>query len=535
MNGPAQLVWFKRDLRVHDHEPLTRAAARGPVIALYVYEPSLCTSTEFSVAHFQFVHECLLELREALAIRGCPLLLRTGELPEVLENLYRQIPFAAIWSHEETGLEITYARDRRVAAWARSHNLLWHELRQFGVIRRLQNRDGWSKKWQHQMQQPQHSAPERIATVSSLSDIELQQQRNVLRSASELKVKGSLKPDAVPGGTSHGENFLHSFLAQRGANYRRDMSAPSTSVRACSRLSPYLAWGALSLRQVYQRSSQRRKQLRRHATQRPEASATWLAALHSFTSRLHWHCHFIQKLEDEPRIEFENFSRAHDGLRENSFDAARFAAWCSGHTGYPLVDACMRALHSGGWINFRMRAMLASFAAYHLWLHWRPTAQFLAGHFLDFEPGIHFSQFQMQSGTTGINTIRIYSPIKQALDQDPRGIFIKQHVPELEAVPIQYIAEPHKMPQQLQQTLGVIIGRDYPPPIVDHHTAYRHAQERLFALRKTDTAQQEAHRIQDKHGSRRSGLPQIRQPNRKAAKPTKPMQLALLPDTSRKP
>ena len=86
-----------------------------------------------------------------------------------------------------------------------------------------------------------------------------------------------------------------------------------------------------------------------------------------------------------------------------------------------MVDACMRALRHTGWLNFRMRAMMASFSSYHLWLHWREPAMYLGGLFLDFEPGIHFSQFQMQSGTTGINTIRIYSPAKQAKDQDPQG------------------------------------------------------------------------------------------------------------------
>jgi deoxyribodipyrimidine photo-lyase len=212
-------------------------------------------------------------------------------------------------------------------------------------------------------------------------------------------------------------------------------------------------------------------------------------ALRGFAGRLRWHCHFMQKLEDEPAIEFRNFARSADGLRPGDEgvpmdDAAqeRLAAWREGRTGFPMVDACMRSLAATGWLNFRMRAMLVSFAAYHLWLHWREPGLHLARLFLDFEPGIHWSQMQMQSGTTGINTLRIYSPAKQARDHDPDGVFIRRWIPEF--------------------------GTDaYPAPIVDEQHALRHAKDRMFGLRATDTARTEADAIQARHGSRKSGLP----------------------------
>jgi deoxyribodipyrimidine photo-lyase len=286
-----------------------------------------------------------------------------------------------------------------------------------------------------------------------------------------------------------------------------------TAFDACSRLSAHLAWGTLSLRRVAQATDARIEEVRAARREGRVVDPRWAGSLRSFAGRLRWHCHFMQKLEDEPRIEFENIARTCDGLREHALEPAlaqaRLAAWAAGETGYPMVDACMRALIRTGWINFRMRAMLMSFAAYHLWLHWRPTSLVLARRFLDYEPGIHYSQCQMQSGTTGINTVRIYSPIKQVLDHDPRGVFIRAELPALARVPEAFLAEPHRMPESLQREVGCVIGRDYPAPLVDHAEAWRSAREQMAAVRRRPEARAEADRVQARHGSRRSGLAQM--------------------------
>jgi deoxyribodipyrimidine photo-lyase len=180
-----------------------------------------------------------------------------------------------------------------------------------------------------------------------------------------------------------------------------------------------------------------------------------------------------------------------------------FVAWARGETGYPMVDACMRALLATGWVNFRMRAMLVSFAAYDLWLHWRRPGLHLARHFLDYEPGIHWSQMQMQSGTTGINTLRMYSPTKQLLDHDPEGVFVRRWVPELARLPREHLAEPWKTPPLLQRAAGCVIGSDYPAPIVDHARAIAEARVRLARARRTTEARAEAAGIVAKHGSRK--------------------------------
>jgi SAM-dependent methyltransferase len=309
-----------------------------------------------------------------------------------------------------------------------------------------------------------------------------------------------LAPDPCPhrqrGGRSAAMTTLDSFLYQRGRDYRYRMSSPVTAFDASSRLSPHLAWGTISMREVAQANWARMRELK---TGDEPGAQSWRASLLSCAGRQHWHCHFMQKLEDEPRIEFENLHRAYDGRRPDVADARRLAAWSEGNTGFPFVDACMRALNQHGWINFRMRAMLMSFASYHLWLPWRESGLHLARKFVDYEAGIHWPQVQMQSGTTGINTVRIYNPLKQGYDQDPTGQFVRAHLPELASVPDVFIHEPWRWDRASSLS--------YPPPIVDNAAAARAARDALHGIRKRADHKTAARDIVDRHGSRKTGMP----------------------------
>ena len=311
------------------------------------------------------------------------------------------------------------------------------------------------------------------------------------------------KPEQQRGGEDEARAVLASFLDSRGVNYRKDMSSPVSGRDGCSRLSTYLAYGAISLRTVYARVREREVELAAAREAGESFDARWLDSLRSFRARLHWHCHFMQKLEDQPSLEFVNQSRSYDGLRENEFDSVRFAAWCEGRTGFPMIDACMRSLHASGWTNFRMRAMLMSFASYHLWLHWRQTGIYLATQFVDYEPGIHWPQSQMQAGVTGINSIRIYSPAKQARDNDPDGSFIRRYVPELARVPLEWLAEPHMLPPLIAAEYGFRPGIDYPLPIVDSSAALRYAKQRISEVRRRPETRAEAKDVFERHGSRK--------------------------------
>lgn len=490
-----QVVWFKRDLRVVDHAPLSEAAAQGPVLPLFIVEPELWHQSDMAGRHWAFVAEGLTELRTALAELGQPLVVLIGDAREVLADIHARFGISALWSHEETGNGWTYQRDKRVAAWARARGIPWHERRQTGVIRRLKSRNGWAQAWDRDMGKPITDAPPALAPLDAGWP-------SHIPSARDLSLIFDQCPQRQRGGREAGFDTLHSFLNERGRDYRTQMSSPVTAYDACSRLSPHLAWGTVSMREVAQTTW---AQMRALKTAQGPKTARWRGSLSSFSARQHWHCHFMQKLEDEPRLEFENLHRAYNGLRPEIADSARLLAWATGETGYPFVDACMRALRQHGWINFRMRAMLMSFASYQLWLPWRDTGLHLARQFTDYEPGIHWPQVQMQSGTTGINTMRIYNPIKQGYDQDPEGIFVRTYLPELANLPDAFIHEPWRW----EGATG-LLGRAYPAPIVDNTVASKAAREALYTVRKGDGHRSTARAIAEKHGSRKVGVARTR-------------------------
>ena len=469
MNG-LQVVWFKKDLRTSDHAALTQASRLGPVLPLFIVEPQLWAQPDASARQWEFCSECLVELRQALAELGQPLVVRMGEALAVLMALQRQRGIAQLWSHQETGNNFTYRRDQAIARWCHEQGIAWHQPRSFGVIRALGNRDGWAPAWELLMRQPVCGDPAPLPRLDGIDP-------GVIPGPKALKLANDPCPGRQRGGRSQGVALLESFLQHRGRRYAKELSSPLTAFESCSRLSSHLTFGTLSMREIVQTA-------RLH--QGPRA----------FIERLHWHCHFIQKLESQPSLEHQNAHRAYDGLR--SHDPERLAIWIEGRTGWPFVDACMRALRHHGWINFRMRAMLMSVASYQLWLPWRQSGEALARLFVDYEPGIHWNQCQMQSGTSGINTVRIYNPIKQGLDHDPEGRFIRQWLPELRDVAISGIHTPWRLPQPPEH---------YPQPLVDYEVAAREARDRVWGLRKGQAYRCEADAIQRRHGSRRRRRP----------------------------
>jgi deoxyribodipyrimidine photo-lyase len=483
------ICWFKRDLRIHDHPALAHAARGGAVLPVFIFEPEAWKQSDASGRHFEFLLETLEALRGDLEKVGLTLVTRVGAAVEVLEALRKTHGATRLVSHEETGNDWSFRRDRVVAEWARAQGVEWVELPQCAVVRRLPSRDLWQKHRQAFVNGLIPALPGDIRGVSARSD--------PYPNADMFGLQDHC-PGRQTGGRLAAQETLASFLSTRGQTYRRAMSSPLEGAEACSRLSPHLALGALSIREVVQAGQRRAAEVKGRRD-------GWTGSMKSFQSRLAWRDHFIQKLEDEPRLEYQCLHPAYEGLRPATPDASLLAAWEGGQTGLPFLDACMRSLDATGWLNFRMRAMVMAVASYHLWLDWRATGAVLARKFTDYEPGIHWSQVQMQSGTTGMNSIRIYNPIKQGHDQDPTGAFTRYWLPELHQVPDRFLQEPWNW-----EGAGGILGRKYPKPIVDVVQAARRAREAVWAIRKQAGFRDQAHHLVQKHGSRkgnRQGIP----------------------------
>ena len=488
-NKKIAIVWFKKDLRTEDHSALMECLAYTPnVLPLYVLEPDFWRQEDSSGRQFEFLLECLEELSHELSSLGQPLVIRTGKVVEVLQGIQQTHKITGIFSHEETGNLWTYERDLEVGKWCKVHRVPWKEIPHTGVVRRLDDRDGWARNWDKRMSQPLLGKPDHLQRIAGIGS-------ETVESLQNYSPPHDRCPERQNGGRRNGLKNLDSFLLGRGENYRKAMSSPATAFDSCSRLSPYIAYGVLSLKEIVQKTK-KVHQLKKEEDS--SLSSKFRNSLNSFKGRLHWHCHFIQKLEDEPTLENVEMHDALRGLRPPTPAVGYLDAWRNGQTGFPFVDACMRCLKETGWMNFRMRAMLVSFSSYNLWLHWKEPGNHLARLFTDYEPGIHWPQLQMQSGTTGINSIRVYNPVKQGMDQDETGAFTRRWVPELEAVPDEYLQEPWKW-----RKLSVTHNINYPEQIVDHLETAKLARQKIWERKKSKEARQEAGEIMRKHGSRK--------------------------------
>ena len=471
------LVWFKKDLRTYDNEALTEGLKAGPVVPIFVIEPNLWKLPDHSSRQWEFVRECLDDLKNSLNGINLKLIIKVGDIQDVIKKLMESFHIQAIYSHEETGNEWTFKRDQNLRCFTKNENINWYEFRQVGVFRGIKARQNWSNKWEQHMSQELINEPRR---VNSLIDIP----SHNLPSSKSLNLNIDECSHRIKGGRKEGLYRLNDFLRFKIDNYQHSLSSPLKAFDGCSRLSPYLTWGCLSIREVVQAIRKTKKK-----------------GSKAIDSRLHWHCHFIQKLESEPELENREYHPQMSGIRQSNIIFLN--AWSQGLTGIPFIDACMRSLNNHGWINFRMRAMLMSFASYQLWLPWQDSGLCLARKFIDYEPGIHWTQCQMQSGTTGINRIRIYNPIKQGYDHDPEGIFIRTWVKELQDIPAKFIHKPWELNLFSQNCSSFAIGKNYPFPIVDPVDSAKKARAKLREIRSKPGFFDFAKNIFEKHGSKK--------------------------------
>jgi deoxyribodipyrimidine photo-lyase len=323
------IVWFKRDLRFTDHEPLYEAQKSNlPTLLLYIYEPSVMAYHDSDVRHWRFIHESLTEMNEKLKALQAQIYCCHKEAMQVFEIILQNFKVQSVFSSQEIGNGLTYTRDIQMQQLFMKYQVLWREYQTNGIIRKLKNRQHWEKRWEAIM-----TATPKIIDEKNWHFIELPD-----------KVKKHIVGNSLPkeittrnknfqeGGEYWAWRYLDSFIKERHVNYSKHISKPLLSRKGCSRLSPYLTYGNISMRMVYQYTRQHYHQ------------STNKRALSNFISRLHWHCHFIQKFEDECRYEFENINAAYNHLIKPK-NQEFIKAWQEGKTGVPLVDACMRCGH----------------------------------------------------------------------------------------------------------------------------------------------------------------------------------------------
>lgn len=473
MKEPINIFWFKRDLRLLDNGPLNNAVSqKEKLLLIYCFEPSLKKNRHYSTKHWNFIKESINDLNIFLKNIDTHIHTYNKEITDVLKEIQEKFIVKKIFSHNETGLNVTFERDILLKEFCQNNSIQWEEEINNGVFRGLKNRKNWIKKWRDHMKSPV------VLFKGEKNDfINIKKKQNFKVKDSKILQKG---------GVSSGIKYLDSFLDSRHTKYQNNISKPEASRTSCSRLSPYMSWGNISTRYAWQRA---KEQIQNGKSK---------FQLNGFTSRLRWQAHFIQKFEMECQMEFRSVNKGYQNLVK-PINKKFISAWEKGKTGYPLVDASMRCVVETGYLNFRMRALLVSFLTHHLWQPWQSGVIHLARNFLDFEPGIHYSQFQMQAGETGINMIRIYNPTKNAKEHDKEGVFIKKWIPKLKKIPTPLLFEPWKMSLIDQETYECKIGKDYPNPIVEISETYKYAASKLWSIKSDPKVKEESSRILQKH------------------------------------
>ncbi|CAA9588432.1 MAG: Deoxyribodipyrimidine photolyase [uncultured Thermomicrobiales bacterium] len=466
------IVWFRRDLRLHDHPALVTAVREAErVIPLYLFDDALLDGKWPAPNRLWFMRESVRLLDEALRARGGGMAFRRGRAADVLPAFAAEVGADAVYVTRDYG-PYARGRDRAVAEGLEARGIRFHAKR--GLLVHEPEEfltDGgqpyavfgpYRRRWEHLSRRPELDAPARL---SSLEGIE----KGRLPSLAELGAEGPTARGILEPGEPAARARLERWVAEGLESYAdtRDQLGRDGS----SRLSQDLHWGLLSPVEVVERCAgggEGRK---------------------VYQSELAWRDFYTMVLFHNPRVTREPFHPQFKGLPFND-DPAHLAAWREGRTGYPVVDAAMRQLVALGWMHNRARMIVASFLSKHLLANYQIGEQYFMDHLVCGDLALNNGNWQWASstGTDPQPYFRIFNPTLQGKRYDPDGAFVRRWLPELARVPTRYLHEPWTMPEAVQRESGCAIGRDYPAPIVDHARARALALAVYGGVRDEDQA-----------------------------------------------